>query len=295
MKPGIYNLTDEQYHADALVDQPSLSASIIKTMLAKSPLHAWAEHPRLNPNYKPDDDTKLDIGTAAHALLLQGMDTMEVLDFPDFRTKAAREARDDAREAGKTPILADDAKRIRDMVEVAQEAMSTCSELGCTIETCVAEQTIIWQEDGGVWCRAKPDLIANDYSVIPDYKTTSGSASPDQVQRSIIQQMGGIVQGAFYVRALKNLFGNDAKFVFMVQEDEFPYAVSFVGLPPAYMGLGEDMILHAIKIWRECLRTNKWPGYGNRIYWAEPKPWTIDDWVSKSEMQQANYEYGEQA
>jgi hypothetical protein len=70
MKPGIYtDMTAADYHADPCPN-PSLTQSVAKVLLQRSPLHAWHAHPRLNPDYQHDDATKFDIGNIAHKMLL---------------------------------------------------------------------------------------------------------------------------------------------------------------------------------------------------------------------------------
>ena len=77
---GVYQMPAEEYHADPC-PEPSLSASLIKTLLARSPLHAWHEHPRLNPNVVKEERKEYDRGSAAHALLLEGEDRMAVIEY----------------------------------------------------------------------------------------------------------------------------------------------------------------------------------------------------------------------
>jgi hypothetical protein len=62
-------ISADAYHADP-APAPSLSSSIAKTILHQTPRHAWFEHPRLNPNFEPKDDSKFDLGSVAHELLL---------------------------------------------------------------------------------------------------------------------------------------------------------------------------------------------------------------------------------
>jgi hypothetical protein len=47
-------------------------------------------HPKLNPQLERREDEKFDIGTAAHAIILEGFAAVEVIDAPDWRTKAAQ-------------------------------------------------------------------------------------------------------------------------------------------------------------------------------------------------------------
>jgi len=79
-EPGIYDIPETDYHADPIAE-PSLSSSIAKILLARSPRHAWANHPRLNPNQEPETRREFDFGSAAHAMLLEGsMSNFSVVD-----------------------------------------------------------------------------------------------------------------------------------------------------------------------------------------------------------------------
>ena len=102
--PGIYDLTAAEYHADPCV-APSLSSGVAWELLTRSPLHAWAKHPRLNPDFEPDHSAKFDLGTAAHTLILGKGDQIHVIDAPDYRTKEAQGQRATAILDGKTPLL----------------------------------------------------------------------------------------------------------------------------------------------------------------------------------------------
>src|SRR5262245_29477228 len=102
---GIHAISPAQYHADPC-PAPSLSSSIAKMLCLESAAHAQYAHPRLNPAGAGDDaDERFDIGTAAHALLLEGTTAIAVIDAKDYRTNAAKDARDAAYAAGLTPLL----------------------------------------------------------------------------------------------------------------------------------------------------------------------------------------------
>src|SRR4051794_11565577 len=91
---GIHlDVPPSEYFADPC-SQPSLTQSIAKLLIDRSPLHAWYSHPKLNPDFKPDDSTKFDVGNIAHKLLLGRGKDIEVLEFSDWRTKNAQLARD---------------------------------------------------------------------------------------------------------------------------------------------------------------------------------------------------------
>lgn len=273
MKPGIHlGVSAASYHADCCVE-PSLSASIAHVLLTQSPMHAWYAHPRLNPHYKPYHDSRFDIGTAAHAMLLeQDQSRIVVLEFDDYRKKDAKAARDAARVAGKTPILAKHHAACDAMVRAAHNAVDA-SEVAGVFDSGAPEQTCIWQ-DGGAHCRSRFDWLNGDGSIILDYKTAE-SAAPDGFIRRM-PSLGYMTQAAFYLRGAR-ANGLNPRFVFMVQEIEPPYACSFVALSPTMQEIADAAVEQALEIWRECVSTGKWPGYPQRICYAEPTTWQMQD------------------
>lgn len=285
-------MPDEQYHADPC-SEPSLSSGIVKVLVTESPKHAWFAHPRLNPAYQSEEDSKFDLGTVAHALVLQGIDRMEIVDAADWRTDAAKDKRDDARLRGMVPLLKNKANDALAMVEAFHAAVANCPDLsGITLADGKAEQVIIWREvlpDGQyLMCRAKPDWRSNDGAILIDYKTTSGSAAPEAACRQIMNQLQGDIQAAFYTRGNKAVCGVDAQFIFAVQESSAPYAVSFIGVSPAYMALGDDKCRVGISLFNECMQRGEWPGYERRINWTELKAWQLSAWAEKQNMEAAH-------
>jgi len=273
-KPGFYEMSDAQYHADPC-PTPSLSATIAKIMVTRSPAHAYWEHPRLNPSFQREESEAFDIGTIAHDALLQGANRIEVIDADSWRTNAAKEARAAARAKGLIPLLAKNYDRVSLMVKIANDAIADCPDLsGLTLRDGKAEQVIVWQ-DIGTWCRSKLDWLAHDRAVILDYKTCSGSAEPNDAMRTHIIPHGFDVQAAFYLRGLRCIVptATATKFVFLIQETDAPYCCSFVGMPPAFIEFGEHKVSAAIRTWAACLRDNTWPAYPNRIFWPDVPPW----------------------
>ena len=70
----------------------------------------------------------------------------------------------------------------------------------------------------------------------------------------------------------------DADFVFVVQETEPPYAVSFVGLSHAFKAFAEAKRAHAVTLWRHCRERDEWPGYPSRTCWVEPPGYALTQW-----------------
>lgn len=155
---GIHQISAETYHADPCV-QPSLSNSLMTVLLKQTPRHAWLRHPRLNPAYEAEvGGGAFDIGTAAHAMLLEGENIATVIDAEDWRTKAAQEARDKAYLAGKIPLLSRQHAAVQEMLHAALAYIDSTSLKGI-LGRGKAEQTLIWRS-ANVWCRAR--LSASD-------------------------------------------------------------------------------------------------------------------------------------
>lgn len=280
MKDEILDLSEAEYQADKVADVPSLSASIAKILCNETPLHCWTAHPRLNPNFEREDKEMFDLGIVAHALMLQGSEVATVLDFPDWRTKEAREARDDARQNRKVPILKKNWERVQAMVEAGKAQIAVHKEAKDAFSDGKPEQSLVWTDDHGVVCRARLDWLMDSHARIYDYKTTGATANPEAMGRFIIAQ-GWDVQAAFYLRGLKAVTGKDAEFFFVCQEDYLPYALSVLGLSEEFLILGAKKVQYAIDLWAQCLASGKWPAYPNRIVDPPFPVWAAEQWAFK--------------
>lgn len=274
MQPGFHDFTDEQYHADPC-PSPSLSNSLIKVLNNKSPKHAWMSHPRLNKNYQAKDDDKFDLGSAAHAMLLVPDSKICVIDAPDWRTKVAKEQREEAKSNGMLTLLAHQHRKASEMVTIAREFIASSSLLRPVFETGAKEQTITWKE-GEIWCRGKLDVYSRQENVVVDYKTTS-AANPDAFCRSSIPDFGYDTQDEFYSTGIHVLAGRRPRFVFLVQEDTAPFACYMVEAGPSWQAIAEQKISRAIRTWQKCLESDNWPTYcdSNQIITAEAPAWAI--------------------
>lgn len=267
MEQGIHNLSAEQYHADPCVE-PSLSSGIGKILVQESPRHAWIAHPRLNPNHNPIDSSRFDLGSAAHELILEGTQAKVcVIDADDWRTKAAKEKRDEARANGLFPILAKHNIALTQMVDVAKRFIDSSPLKG--ILQGKPEQSVIWKDEG-IWCRCRPDIVGN---VMLDYKTTD-SAEPSTFERGM-SSLSYDFQAGFYRRGWTAVTGERIRFVFLAQEITPPYACSLVEMSEAYFEIADAKVSKAIKLWGDCLRNDRWPAYPAVIHQATPPMWAM--------------------
>lgn len=282
-KPGLYDdVPDEVYHRDP-VKVPSLSSSVCKLIVGKSPRHARYAHPRLNPALLEELETPtpaMDVGTAAHKLILgKGREIKEIV-ADDFRTNAAKKARDDARAAGLVPILSDRMGGIRLLREAFFDQIQG-TEVADLFNAGKGEVTGVWQDLEDVWCRMRidwlPDSARNGGHIsIVDVKTTAGSAAPEDWQRNAFD-MGYDTQDAFYQRALRE-YGlipgvRSATMYFVVLEQEAPHGLSVHRFGGQAYAEAVALVDLGVSLWGECLRLDKWPGYAVQTTHIDPPKW----------------------
>lgn len=283
-EPGLYpDFPTDAYHADPCPGA-SLSSGVARTLLDCSPLHAWTAHPRLNPGWKPDERSLFDFGACAHAILLGKGRDIAVIDAEDWRTKAAKEEREEARLAGRTPILTKDYDRAQTMVAAAREQIAAIPPLAKAFGPAGQSEVVIAGHEHGVWYRGMADRLLIDGSDVTmvDYKTTSASAHPAAVSRRLFDA-GHDFQAGFYRRLLA-FVRPDAhrfRFILMTQENEPPFALSAVELDHASWVLAEKRIMAALGLWKRCLETNRWPGYPAAIATAELPGFVENAWLER--------------
>ena len=238
----IPDLSNRAYHA-----HPALGSTSLKTLATRTPAH-W-RHERDNPVHKD----AYDIGTAAHSLILEG-DTsgVVIVDAADWRTKAAKEAKDEARAAGKIALLEKEWAPIQAM----HAAVMSHAEARAALTGHKAEQSVFWEEDGlGLKCR--PD--AWQPGKLWDLKTTI-NADPNEFGKTA-HNFGYHQSAAHYIDGVKELTGEELPFGFILVEKAPPYLVSVVELDWEAIELGRGLNDRAKRIYRECSDTGNWPGY----------------------------------
>ena len=272
--PGIYTITAEVYHRDPC-PAPSASSSLLRKILSGSPRHAWLAHPKLGGAVE-EPSAVFDLGTVAHAMLLEGEDVIAEIDAPDWRTNAARDARDAARAAGRIPLLPHQADEVRMMVEAAREQLRAYP--GNLLAEPEPERTLLWQQ-GPFWCRARPDRIQGE--TVIDYKTTSRSARPGLVDR-LVWSMGYDVQIAWYLEGLSALLGRPVdEHRLIVQEVRPPFALSVLTLGREALGSARGRMRAAWQVWTECLgrgtTAGDWPLYAPEVVEIGAPAWLAQD------------------
>jgi len=282
-----FSVPEDDYHADKLPEPiggvPSLSNSLAKVLLDRSPAHAYSAHPRLGGAGREWPAATLatfDRGKLAHKLLLGKGAEIVVVDAEDWKTKAAREARDQARAAGKIPALRAPYDEAVKAAPIICDKLAAC---GVVLDG-ESEVQVAWHERiaDPVLCRGMLDHLVFDArkrtATVYDLKTTA-DAKPESVSRSVVRY-GYDTQRAAYSHAIEYLLGLEpAKidFVFIFAETAPPYAVLPGRLDATLHARGEERWSQAVDVWADCLRTGVWPEYARSIVEIEAPPWMSGD------------------
>jgi hypothetical protein len=267
--PGVYDQVPERvYHADP-IPGGSLSSSGARKLLAPS-CPALFKHEQ---DHKQPHKKAFDLGRAAHEEVLGVGSGIEVVDAPDWRTKDAREARDAAYAAGKTPLLPGEYQQVREMADAIRRhpIASQVFKPG----TGRAEQSLFWKDpDTKVICRARLDWIPEHAFtagkdrkrlIVADLKSAR-SVAPRDLQKAV-HEHGLHQQDDFYRRGCHALGIGDAdtSFVFVFVAKVPPYLIQVVELDYEARRIGRDRNNRALEIYADCKRTGVWPSYSDGI------------------------------
>lgn len=262
-QPGVYDLDDDTYHADPVRGGSLSSTGARKILPPSTPAHYrhWTQH-------GGGHVAAFDFGQAAHAEVLGVGREIVAVDAKAWTTKAAKAERDEAYEAGKIPLLVHEAEQVRGMAAAIRRHPLAAALL--SPEDAHIEHALIWQDEPtGVWRRAKLDVLrylADGRTAVVDYKSAA-TAAPEEFRRSV-HRYGYHQQGPYYLDGVRavGLGGDDAIFLFVVQEKTAPYLVSVVQLDVEAMAWGERLNRQAIDIYARCVATGQWPGYGDHVH-----------------------------
>lgn len=276
--PGVYDLSAEDYHADPVGPEPSLSASQAKLLVDATPLHAWAATPRLNPNVEREEKAAFDLGRAAHKAMTGKGGPVVVVDAKDWRTKAAQEARDAAYAAGATPLLAEQAVQVRTFVQAARRQMREHG-IGDPFEGGENEMSLIWRQDD-VWNRAMVDTLDTFARVQTDLKTSHDYADPARwIRRSM--EYGLDIRAAHYLDGTAAIYGAGWVYRCVVVETKFPHALSVVELDAETIDLGRRKLAYARDLWRRSLDTGVWPAWSHAVVRVGAPEYHVAKWLGR--------------
>lgn len=258
----IYDLPSKEYFgSDALgstsvktLSDPDLSLADVKYQL---------EHDEDKPAY--------DIGTLGHALILEGsLDHLVVeVPFDSYRTKAAREARDEAYNAGLIPVNESEVETILAPLQKIRDSVMTHPIAGELLQDGQPEVSIFWEQEG-VACKGRLDYWREHAGMVLDLKLLR-SAQPESVRKQI-SDLGYYIQRTHYLNGIEALTGFRPDWYFITVGKEPPYSVSVHRMAAETEDAANMRINYALSRYKQATETNHWPGYVD-VYEHSLTPW----------------------
>lgn len=280
--PGIYNITNEEYHGSAGISRSGI------VEFKKCPKKFWNKY--INPDYIPEQQSKsLIFGNAFHTAILEPnefesryiakpedkiiigkplllkdvgreayeADKKRIADLQSF--KARQDENFQKVVQGKTILSQDDLKLIDNM----KNTLLLDDESRGLIEDAQYEKSIYWiDQETQILCKVRPDIMHDNFIV--DLKTTM-DASYKSFQRDLLSynyhiQMAMIQEA---IRCTQDKLITD--FIVLAIEKEEPFCHTIYIVDDLLIEKGMQEFKNHLRSIKECFDNNHWPSYPSQI------------------------------
>jgi len=188
----------------------------------------------------------IDLGQLAHMLVLGGEDTFAICEFSDFRTKAARDWRDEQLAAGKNIITQAQFNAVTNIVKnIEDHPFSEQYLIGKDVKH---EHEMFAKTAEGIDLRGKADatkLINKEAAIVTDIKTT---AQFDKFQKSASWNHYDLQAATYTLIAASSLKVDPelVNFYFCVAETITPFRVQYFHASFEFVEAGERKLRKCI-------------------------------------------------
>ena len=199
----------------------------------------------------------MDLGTLIHSAILEPetaiTDIVSVSPFPDFRTKAAQEWRDDQREMGRMIVTDADIRAASGCEQVFSEDYA--QRFAGDYKTEVA----VFATIGATQIKGMIDLVPDSLDLLVGLTTTARIGSLREITNTIISR-GYHWQAALYVDLWNAASGEKRnRFVICFIEVTEPYETAWVEVSPELIEEGRTRYMNALAKWQSCVAIDVWP------------------------------------
>ncbi|NUP35960.1 MAG: hypothetical protein HOY76_02790 [Streptomyces sp.] len=265
VEPGLYGIDAELYHSDP-IPGGSLSSTGARKLVAECPakFKYSLDHPQ--PHTKA-----LELGTAAHKLVLDDGPDLVLVDAPRWDTDSLKAEIAAIREAGGIPLKRPELEQVWAMAK----ALRANPEAAALLQpgSGLAELSAFWEEHG-IWRRCRFDWLRHDGQIV-DYKTAR-SCRREAVEKAF-HEHGYHMQQEWYLDGglALDLVDPEKPFQFVLQEKDPPYLVVVTTCDPMAREIGRHLNTVALNTYAACRESGEWPGY-------PPNPLTaLPSWVER--------------
>ena len=139
-----------------------------------------------------------------------------------------------------------------------------------------AEVSIVWDDPSGVRCKARMDGLFP--KMVFDLKTIGDEVTERNCIKAAMNY-GYPFQAAFCLRGLRVLGEGVRKWALVFVEKSAPHEVNTFWIDGPILEYGEKQVERALKQYRECCASGKWPGPGAK----GTKNMTLPTWAAAEE------------
>ena len=280
----VNGMPEKIYHGDPCVS-PSLSSSMVITIMEATEEDCFLQSKRLNPAYKEDaTSAAADLGTIAHDYVLRGgKDTYEIAPFDSWRRDDAKLAKADIERRGLVALntshqdMLDDVKRMADKLH---NYLATQHDYPGLMMNGKAEQSGFALKNG-IWKRARFDWLDHKYpDLIVDYKTTG--VSFENWQKNQLWTEGKWMQSVHYRDVYASITGREPNLLYVVQQVKEPFHVQVITTDASYTDDMLDRYNSGCNRFKKCLETGIWRGERPYTIHSCPPPWVLSRWEEEA-------------
>lgn len=256
-QPGIYNISNEDYHSSAGLSRSALCE------LKRSPYHFWHRH--LSGEYEHEEKEAFIFGESIHTLVLEPHEFegkfFASTEKYDRRTKEGKYLHEMMlQEAGDRKLISYDKYK---SLQLMRQSIHRHPQALPILSGGEIEQSIYWIDPNtGFLCKVRPDIYHNHMAA--DLKSCD-SATPWAFSKAIYDKYY-YIQAGMIAEAFKHVFNVDLKdFLFVCVEKKAPYAVAVYPLDETAIQKGRSDFKSLLFKYRDCLEKNEWPMYETQV------------------------------
>lgn len=247
----IADMPEDEYHAHHAISQSGIWLAYTQS---------W-EHYRKR---KIEKTNKMTLGSAVHIAVLQpNLFESSVKKGPeDRRGNKWKDLVEECETYGGIPLTSGDYEKCLWMRDNAHKNRKVRLLTG---DGCLVEHSAFWTDpETGVECRGRVDIHNVNIGINADLKTSASGMLA--AWEASMTDYGYHLQEGMYGEGWElaggvPVIGN----LFIVVENEWPHCVAIFEAVPAAIEEGRAVIRRVLREYKECLRTDIWPGYPEEI------------------------------
>jgi hypothetical protein len=260
-KPGIYSVPAERYHA-----ANGCSKTMLDFLANQTPAHLQAYLMGVSKEETP----AMRFGAIVHRALLEPdtyRDGFHVK--PEKMRFTTKEGVAWQEEHNERPIITQSESDAIDAMVSSVHCHPFAKRL---LAGGTPEQSIFVEDHEGTLRKSRLDSLTKG-NVIPDLKTTE-SAALDQFERNVSRYRYH-VQAAYYIDNCALAGIEKENFFFICVEKSPPYLVRCLLMNHDVIEFGRSLYKRDIQVYRNCLESGQWPGWGSSYDEVALPPWEL--------------------